>query len=219
MPHSIEQNGRRKRFPQKVAPGSPDEVCVLACRVWTVATDENDLQRWFLRPNQLGQLVARHALWHDDVGQQQINFSYMMVPELQRLRARSSLPNPVATAFEEPPRQQPNRQIVLNQKDAFAASASSRFGLECRRPGSGGRNRRQKYLEGRSFADLRGHLDPTLVLLDDAINRGQSQPGALAERFGGKERLKDVRQMFRGDAGAGVRYVQADELPRARLRV
>src|SRR6266853_429398 len=82
LPHSIEQNGRRKRFPQKVAPGSPDEVCVLACRVWTVATDENDLQRWFLRPNQLGQLVARHALRHDDVGQQQINFSYKRMPSL-----------------------------------------------------------------------------------------------------------------------------------------
>src|SRR5258708_39873869 len=116
----------------------------------------------------------------------------MMMPEPQRLGAGGAPPTRVATAMEDPPRQQSHRHIVLNQEYAFAASAPRLFGLESVHARSGGSNGRQKYLGGGSFADLGGHLDPTLVLLDDAINRGQSAPGAPAARLRSKERLQDL---------------------------
>ena len=49
------------------------------------------------------------------------------------------------------------------------------------------------------------------MLLDDAIDRGQTEAGAFADFLGGEEGFKYSRQDFRRDAAAGIAHTQADE--------
>ena len=62
----------------------------------------------------------------------------------------------------------------------------------------------QKDLKSRAFANAALHGDPALMLLDDAINRGQAQAGAAVHFLGGEKRLENPAQIFRRDAAAGV---------------
>ena len=87
-----------------------------------------------------------------------------------------------------------------------------------RRPGRS-RNGRQEHLERGALAYLAGYFDPTLVLLDDAINRCQSQPRAFANLLRGEERLENAGQHLRGDPDAGVADQHTDIVTRARLGI
>ena len=44
----------------------------------------------------------------------------------------------------------------------------------------------------------------TVVFLDDAVSDGQAQAGTAPDAFGGKERIVDLRHIFRRDADPGV---------------
>src|ERR1700722_7283040 len=55
------------------------------------------------------------------------------------------------------------------------------------------------------FAD---HGDVPTALLDDAVDDGQPEPGALALLFGGEERLEQLRARLRVDTRAGVADAQ-----------
>jgi hypothetical protein len=46
--------------------------------------------------------------------------------------------------------------------------------------------------ENRALARFAGHLDEALVLLHNAVYRGQAQAGALAGGLGGEKGLKQV---------------------------
>src|SRR5690606_15005434 len=46
--------------------------------------------------------------------------------------------------------------------------------------------------------------DEPARLLDDAVNRGQAEAGALPLFLGGEERFEDLRQVFQRNAAAGV---------------
>ena len=72
-------------------------------------------------------------------------------------------------------------------------------------------------MEGRAFAHFAFQLDPTLVLLDDAIDGREAEAGSLAEFLRRKKRLEDALQIFRRNAFAGVRVAEADEFPRRGL--
>ena len=48
------------------------------------------------------------------------------------------------------------------------------------------------------------HIDFSRVLLDDAVAYRQAQPGASATGFGGEKRIKDLVNVFAGNAVAGV---------------
>ena len=54
------------------------------------------------------------------------------------------------------------------------------------------------------------HLDEAAALLDDAVNRGESQPGALALLFGSEERLEDAGARLGIHAGSGVADIEAN---------
>ena len=47
-------------------------------------------------------------------------------------------------------------------------------------------------------------IDETAGLLDDAVDRGEAEAGALADFLGGEERLEDLVDDVGGNAGAGV---------------
>ena len=70
--------------------------------------------------------------------------------------------------------------------------------LDCTRPG------RQEDLECGAAPDLGDRVDEPPELLHDAIAGRQTQPGALAFRLGGEERLEDLLEDFRRNAAAVI---------------
>ena len=63
---------------------------------------------------------------------------------------------------------------------------------------------RQEDAERRALVRLGVDVDETAGLLDDAVDRGKSEPGAFADFLGRKERLKDLVDDLGRNAGAGV---------------
>ena len=63
---------------------------------------------------------------------------------------------------------------------------------------------RQVDAEGRALADLAVGEDVAARLLDDAVDGGQAEAGALADILGGEERLEDLGHDLGRHAGAGV---------------
>ncbi len=55
-------------------------------------------------------------------------------------------------------------------------------------------------------------VDESVVLLDDAVDRGQTQAGALADILGGEKRLEDMIQRLFVHAAAVVADGQQDIL-------
>ena len=47
-------------------------------------------------------------------------------------------------------------------------------------------------------------------MLDDAVDGGEAEAGALSDFLGGEERLENVRERLRGHAGAGVGHGEHD---------
>jgi hypothetical protein len=82
-----------------------------------------------------------------------------------------------------------------------AVFASSRWS----RPG-------EEHGEPRPAAALAVGPDVAAALRHDAVHRRQTESGSLPHLLGGKERLEDVGQVFRGNARAGIGHDQADEL-------
>ena len=62
----------------------------------------------------------------------------------------------------------------------------------------------QVNVERTALANLTFNLDPTLVLLDDALHHGQAQPCALTNRFGRKKRFKQPAYGLAVHAATGV---------------
>ena len=54
------------------------------------------------------------------------------------------------------------------------------------------------------MAFLAVDLDVPGGLLDEAVDHAQAEPGARARAFRGEERVEDLIQQGRGDAGSGV---------------
>ena len=63
---------------------------------------------------------------------------------------------------------------------------------------------RQEDAERGALTGLGVDIDKAAGLLDDAIHRRQAEAGALADFLGREERLKDLVDDLRGNAGAGV---------------
>src|ERR687886_1667792 len=80
-----------------------------------------------------------------------------------------------------------------------SSSTTSRLPLAMLR----GASNRQCHAEGRAAALPTPQLDRAAVRLDDALRDPQAQAGALLV-LGREERLEDVRQVFFGDAFAGI---------------
>jgi hypothetical protein len=62
----------------------------------------------------------------------------------------------------------------------------------------------KKYREGRADAEIRANRQASAVFGDDAVADGQIESGSSADFFGRKERLEDLRKIFRRDADAGI---------------
>src|SRR6185437_639081 len=91
---------------------------------------------------------------------------------------------------------------VLDQQHALAAARHVDGGA----PLVVGRRvaARQVEPDGRPAANLAVDLDVAVRLLDEAVDHAEAEPGALADLFGGEERLEHALQDLRRHADAGV---------------
>ena len=62
----------------------------------------------------------------------------------------------------------------------------------------------QRHGEARALTDRAVAGDRAVVLAHDAIGDRQAEAGALADRFGGEERIVDARDVFAGNPGARI---------------
>src|SRR5438132_13904146 len=63
---------------------------------------------------------------------------------------------------------------------------------------------RKRHGELGALADGAVALDRALMVADDAVGDGQPEAGAAADRLRREKRVVDARQIFRGNARAGV---------------
>ena len=93
--------------------------------------------------------------------------------------------------------------LVLGEQDDLAVTARRLHlgGLEAvhRAPVLG-----QEDVNGRAVAPGALGDHPAVVLLDQTVDLGEAEPGAMAVGLGGEERLEDVGQMLGADAAPGV---------------
>src|SRR6185437_16429434 len=73
---------------------------------------------------------------------------------------------------------------------------------------------RQVDRELRALARLAVDENEAAGLLDDAIDRGEAEPGAAADFLGREEWLENPREIFLGDADAGIADLDQHILPR-----
>ena len=141
------------------------------------------------------------------------------LPDFQGFRAGTGLQDTIAKAFEEQTGDRAQGLFIFDQQDGFVAAG--RLGL--RRPvvqsRAGTFQGREVDSECGADANLTGHLDPTLVLLDNAIDGGEAQTGAFADSFCREEGFEDAGHVFRGNAGAGVLHSHADKHPGTGFRM
>src|ERR1041385_1509772 len=78
---------------------------------------------------------------------------------------------------------------------------------------------REQQAETSAGIDCALHFDPPLMLLHDAEDRGQSEPGPLSGFFGREKRFENPLQVFGWDATACIAHAEYDELTRSRLRM
>ena len=100
--------------------------------------------------------------------------------------------------------------IVLDQQHDAGAVDLRRSGVLDR--GRGFLARQQDRDPG-AFAEFARHLDRSAGLRREAMNLRQSQPGALADRLGGEERIEDLAENVGRDAGAAVSTAMATYSP------
>src|SRR5687767_7043194 len=69
-------------------------------------------------------------------------------------------------------------------------------------------SRRKIDVERAALSDFAFDLNPSLMLLYDAIHGSQSQPGAFPDFLGRKKRVENMGDIFRGNAAASVNHAQ-----------
>ena len=157
------------------------------------------------------QFAERDAvhLRHHHVGHQQVDFLAVLFGGAQRFHAGPRLDQIVAALLQRHGGEVADHFLVFHQQDRLDARAGGALGTD-HDAGDGHRllGRRQKDAERRAFPRLADHVDVPLVLLDDAVDDGQAQAGALAEFLGGEERLEDARLHFAAHAAASVGHGQ-----------
>ncbi len=142
-----------------------------------------------LSDHSVGQLASPEE-GHDDVGDQQMDFTVEGGADVQSFDAVGGLQHLVAARFQSSPGEQPHALFVLDQQDGFGSAPDfSQRLLRLRRAGSRLGSRQVDSCGG---ACTQGtlHVDETGALFDNSVHRGQAQPGALVLRFGRKKRLE-----------------------------
>jgi len=156
-----------------------------------IARGEQNLEAGALLERGRGQLAPVHAR-HDEVGEDQVDRLAAREPGHGGGRIGNGV-DAIAELGERLLRRPAHPGIVLDQQHALAAARQFRR----RRFGTGVRLRRhvgarQVDLDARAVAELAVYLHVAVRLLDEAIDHGEAEAAALADRLGGEEGFEDV---------------------------
>jgi hypothetical protein len=177
-----------------------------------VAAGVDDFETVLFGLEDFGQFPSAHAVRQNEIAQEQVNFVFVRGPDFQGGLSGGGIEDFVAVAFEDVAHELEERGFVLDQQQGLGAADDFWRG--------GRQDGRFAFfvadgeidLEGGAFLEAAGNLDPTLMLLDNALDGGQPQAGAAPPFLGGEKRLENAAQIFRGDAGPGIAEGEADEL-------
>src|ERR1035441_4581750 len=184
----------------------------------TVAAAVNDFEPWATFLELDSQLGSAHSFGHHHIGKQQVDFAIELVPDAQSFGPGTGLEHSVGLAFEKVADELAQHLLVFDHQDGFFAAADGLQNHGSLGGGLGGAlGGGEIDLECGADADLAGDFGPALVLFDDAINGGQPQAGALADLFGGKERLEKPVQRLPVHAAAAVRNPQTNQKAASRV--
>src|SRR5581483_2937474 len=185
---------------------------ILADDIRAVTAGENGFEPRLLRLHFFGQITSGHAVGHDEVREQQVNFIPLLAPDFERGLAGVGFQDPIAVRFEDAGNQLAHRQLVFDHKNGFRSAAGDEFGGALfGGGGGGGAGGRQEDVKGGADIEFAGDFNPTLVLLDNPIDRGEAKAGAFANFLGGEERLEDAREILRFDTAPRVDDTEAGE--------
>ena len=77
-----------------------------------------------LDPKFFREVMAVHVAGHDEVGEQQIDFVFVLVPDFERFGAAGGLQNLVAVFLEDAGDEFAHGFFVLDEQDGFGAAAN-----------------------------------------------------------------------------------------------
>ena len=120
-----------------------------------------------------------------------------MVEDLQRFLAIVGGQHLVAVPGQRPLGDGADHRLVLDQQHGPGAPSSLSCGLAARRPALLRLDLVPRQVGGEAPPPPE-RQSITARLLDDAVDRGQAKPGALADLLGGEERLEDLAEDFGG---------------------
>ncbi len=177
---------------------------ILAHDVGAVTAGENDFEIGPLKPQPLRQFAAIHVAGHHEVGEEQIDIRFVLLPDHSGIVAAAGLQNPVSMFLKNAGDEFAHGALILDEQNSFRAAAHTDqrrrfFRLDFFRA-----DVRNINAKGRAFANGAFNFNPTLMLLDDAVNGGQPKAGAFADVFGGEKRFKNALKIFRFNPAAGI---------------
>ena len=157
------------------------------------------------------QLGAGHFR-HDDVADDEVEF--LLLEQLDGFGAARAGDRLVIEVLERIDRRRADPGIILDQQDARAGHMRFALGALDRRVQPhrrrGGFGARQIDRHRGPLAELAFDADFAARLVREAEDLAQSQPGALADRLGGEERLERPLEHLGGHAAAGVADADPD---------
>src|SRR5262245_25258453 len=167
-----------------------------------------------------GELAAVHAGQHH-ITEQEID---AQVPLLQEVECRNRIGRPQDTVVEIAQGLDQigaNILVVLDDENGLAWQPFDDFAaLRVLLVGYGpGRQSRQIDLHRRPLARLAVDLDVPLRLFDEPVDLTETEPGALAGRLGGEERLKRTHEHLSGHSDPVVGHGDQDILAAAYLGI
>ena len=155
------------------------------------------------------QFSAVH-LRHHHVRDQQVKISRMLLGKMDGVYWSMRRKHRVTQVFENHLAEVQDRFIVLDQQDGFRACRALAGHLPRGDLCGFSLEPRQVDFKRGPFPRFAGNINKTVVLFDDAVNGGQSQPGSLAQFLGGKKRLEDILAHFLAHTFAVVAHGQQD---------
>src|SRR2546425_1032957 len=114
----------------------------------------------------------------------------MLFPNFMRFHAVVRREDPVAITLQNDLHEFTQEIFILNHQNRFIPSQGDRRGLLGLLHSFKSNTSWKEHLEGRTMAKLAGHLNPTSVLLHNAVDCGQPHARSFPDWFCGEERFE-----------------------------
>ena len=184
---------------------------MIAGDLGAVAARVDDLELGIPQEELGGQFATGEAAGQNEIGKQQADFVAVLAPDLEGLGASGGFEDAIAEAGENVLHGGADEEIVFEEKDGFVTAANRGQGRVGNRFAGGRGEMGEIDAESGPLADFAVNVDPSLVLLNDAEDRGEAEAGAFADFLGSEEWLENLLKQFRRNPGSGVGDAKTDE--------